>query len=781
MLAGDFNMIYCSEDKNNENVNQAMMGRFRRFVNEMELKEIPLLGRRYTWSNERDSPTLVKLDRVLCTNDWEDIYSENILQSHATEMSDHCPLILGLREGIRGKKRFHFESFWTKLPGFHETVQQSWDLPVQCCCPLERVSIKLKRLTKALQSWSQKQTGHVKTQLALARHVLHHLEIAQDHRDLSRQENWLRCELKKHCLVLASLERTIARLRSRVRYLKDGDANTSFFHKQASFRKRKNFISKLIDGDRVATAQEDKHQILFEHFDNLLGMARSRDLTLELAAFHRAAIDLSELEAPFSEEEVWATIRSLPADRAPGPDVFTGRFYKSCWPIIKADFMAAIISLQQGDTRKLKLLNSAFLTLIPKKADAVEAKDYRPISLVHSFAKLVTKMMANRLAPYLDKLVATNQSAFTRGRCIHDNYMLVQQTIKILHRRKISSLFLKFDISKAFDSVDWPFLLEILAHLGFGAVWRNLVSNLLHSASTQVLLNGEPGDFITHQRGLRQGDPLSPMLFILVMDVLNSLFMKAEAEGLLLPLHSTGQRLSLYADDVALFIRSEEDDLQITKNLLQVFEEASGLRTNLQKSCVIPIHCDGEVAEVVNSTLQCSTTSFPTTYLGLPISDRKLRRSDLLIWIEKIAIKLPGWKAPLMSLAGRAVLVRYVITAIPIYLLIAIRVPKWFIRAVDKIRKSFLWKGRKEINGGSCLVAWEKVMRPIDLGGLGIHNLEIMGWALQMRWLWFEKTKPDRPWAGLEIPVHPNTAALFTVSVFTTVGNGHNTLFWTDR
>jgi len=411
----------------------------------------------------------------------------------------------------------------------------------------------------------------------------------------------------------------------------------------------------------------------------------------------------------------------------------------------------------------------------------VEAKDYRPISLVHSFAKLVTKMMANRLAPYLDKLVATNQSAFTRGRCIHDNYMLVQQTIKILHRRKISSLFLKLDISKAFDSVDWSFLLEILAHLGFGAVWRNLVSNLLHSASTQVLLNGEPGDFITHQRGLRQGDPLSPMLFILVMDVLNSLFMKAEAEGLLLPLHSTGQRLSLYADDVALFIRSEEDDLQITKNLLQVFEEASGLRTNLQKSCVIPIHCDGEVAEVVNSTLQCSTTSFPTTYLGLPISDRKLRRSDLLIWIEKIAIKLPGWKAPLMSLAGRAVLVRYVITAIPIYLLIAIRVPKWFIRAVDKIRKSFLWKGRKEINGGSCLVAWEKVMRPIDLGGLGIHNLEIMGWALQMRWLWFEKTKPDRPWAGLEIPVHPNTAALFTVSVFTTVGNGHNTLFWTDR
>jgi len=231
------------------------MGRFCRFVNDLELKEIPLLGRRYTWSNERYSPALVKLDRVLCTNDWEDIYMESLLQSHATEMSDHCPLILGLREGSRGKKRFHFESFWPKLAGFYETVKQSWDEQVLCNYPFERTSIKLKRLTRTLQSWSQKQVGNINSQLALARHILHHLEMAQDLRDLSDDENWLRCELKRHYLVLSSLERTIARLRSRVRYLKEGDANTSFFHKQASFSKRKNFISKLVVGDHIATSQ----------------------------------------------------------------------------------------------------------------------------------------------------------------------------------------------------------------------------------------------------------------------------------------------------------------------------------------------------------------------------------------------------------------------------------------------------------------------------------------------------------------------------------------------
>ena len=243
---------------------------------------------------------------------------------------------------------------------------------------------------------------------------------------MTAEEDWLRCKLKKHCLVLASLERTIARLRSRIRYLKENDANTSFFHKQAGFRKHKNFIPKLVVEDRVVTAQEDKHQILLEHFEGILGQARTRTVSLELAAFHRAGVDLSILDAPFSEDEVWATIKALPADRAPGPDGFTGRFYKSCWQIIKSDLMAALISIHQGDLRNLELLNSAYLTLIPKKAEALEANDYRPISLVHSFAKLVTKLLANRLAPLLNNLVATNQSAFIRGRCIHDNYMLVQ-------------------------------------------------------------------------------------------------------------------------------------------------------------------------------------------------------------------------------------------------------------------------------------------------------------------------------------------------------------------
>lgn len=163
---------------------------------------------------------------------------------------------------------------------------------------------------------------------------------------------------------------------------------------------------------------------------------------------------------------------------------------------------------------KLHLLNSAYVILLAKKIEALEVKYFCPISLIHSFAKLVSKILANRLAARLPELVSPNQNAFVKGRSIHDNFLLVQQIAKAIYKQKLSGILLKLDIGKAFNSVSWPFLLEVLGHLGFGPIWCNIISKLLCSSSTRVLMNGMPGELISHQRGLRQGDALSPMLFI---------------------------------------------------------------------------------------------------------------------------------------------------------------------------------------------------------------------------------------------------------------------------
>lgn len=402
------------------------------------------------------------------------------------------------------------------------------------------------------------------------------------------------------------------------------------FNMHSRHRKRKNFIANLTKGDRFLTTHEDKAAAISDFYSNLIGKDNDRDRTINLENLDIPRYDLEALDFPFSEE-VWNTIKDLPSDKAPGPDGFTGRFYKSCWAIIKGDIMAALHTVWGKNFRNLWMLNSAYITLIPEKADADQVKDFRPISLVHSFAKLVTKLLANRLASRLDQMVPPIRVLLSRNDSYRITLCWYNKLCSSCTHKNSPGSFLKLDITKAFDSVSWSFLLEVLDKLGFGSRWRDLLCGLLVS-STQVLLNGTPGDFIQHRRGLSQGDPLSPTLFILVMDVLNWMVTRASEAGLLQPVsrRPIQHRISLYADDVALFLRPAADDITLTPNILQLFGDASGLVTNVQKSSVMPIQCSEDNMAVVQTLLPCEITRFPCKYLGLPLSLRRLTR-ELLI------------------------------------------------------------------------------------------------------------------------------------------------------
>jgi hypothetical protein len=316
----------------------------------------------------------------------------------------------------------------------------------------------------------------------------------------------------------------------------------------------------------------------------------------------------------------------MASDKAPGPDGYIGAFFRSAWTVIKGDVMAVVNFFYQQQDQHLKQLNSAHMVLLPKKQDASTIRDYHPISLTHSIAKLLSKLLANRLAPHLQDLVSRQQSAFIKKRNIQDNFLFTQNLIKALHKAKSPTLFLKLDIAKAFGSVRWDFLLEVLQQMGFDSRWRAWISILLSTASTSVLLNRARGPWFKHRTGLRQGDSLSPMLFILAMEPLQRMLAVATDEGLLSRIDNRAAkaRMSLCADDVGLFLNPVEQEIKVLSEILADFAHASGLTANASKSAVYPIQCDVINVVEIMEDFDCPVSQFPCTYLGLPFHTRGL-------------------------------------------------------------------------------------------------------------------------------------------------------------
>uniref|UniRef100_A0A8I6X1C4 Reverse transcriptase domain-containing protein n=1 Tax=Hordeum vulgare subsp. vulgare TaxID=112509 RepID=A0A8I6X1C4_HORVV len=476
-------------------------------------------------------------------------------------------------------------------------------------------------------------------------------------------------------------------------------------------------------------------QAAFAHFDGLLGTVVDREHTLDLEQLVTAG-DLGSLDAPFTPDEIWAAVRRMSAHKALGPDGFTAEFLRACWSTIRQDILDVFEQLFLLRGREFGKLNQALLTLLPKRADAHKLGDYRPICLFHIMAKLFAKVLSLRIAPKLDSLVSRNQNAFIAGRSLHDNFMLVRQSLRMLHHLGAPCIMLKLDLTRAFDSISWPFLFEMMRQYGFGDRFREWIAILLSSSSTRVMLNGVPGPSIWHRRGLRQGDSTSPQLFVLAVDALGRLMHQALQTGIPRRLHPrrTVPAVSLYADDVMLFCHAEMDEVLAMKGILGIFEAASGLQVNYGKSSATILHGDEDSAALLEE-LGCQAANLPITYLGIPLSTRRPTVAQMHPLVDSVAGRLPTWKAWLMNKAGRLALVKSVLSAIPIHQMLALAPPKKTPKQLEKIQRDFLWAGRAAAQGRHCHVNWRTVSPPLALGGMGIRDLERTRLALRPRWL----------------------------------------------
>lgn len=320
--------------------------------------------------------------------------------------------------------------------------------------------------------------------------------------------------------------------KSRVKWTQEGDKNTRYFHVMANKRQSQNLLDSIIVNGSCLTEPDMVRQAVFRHFKGVYSKNWSNRPKLS-GQFKSVANrdEMQELEAAFTEEEIWSALKECDGNKAPGPDGFNLSCIQKCWKLMKGEIVQLMHDFHSNG-KLVKGFNSSFITLIPKKDNPNGLGDYRPISLVNSTYKILAKVLARRLKKVLPRVVGEVQSAFLGGRFIMDGVLIANEIIDWWKVNKLKGIILKLDFEKAYDSVNWGFLFSLLANFGFGDKWINWLKCCVTSARISVLVNGSPTDEFSPQRGLRQGDPLSPFLFNIIAEGLNLLLERAKEIGL---------------------------------------------------------------------------------------------------------------------------------------------------------------------------------------------------------------------------------------------------------
>ncbi|XP_050222570.1 uncharacterized protein LOC126672659 [Mercurialis annua] len=740
IVLGDFNAIIKDSERCGGNlacVNDCE--EFKRCLEESKLVELKWRGNMYTWTNNQSGDNRIwrRLDRVMVSENWIESFDAEVCVL-SQGISDHAPLVVKFNDPVVNSfKPFRFFNLWVEATDFQEIVMNSWNEQVEGH-KMYRVVQKLKRLKKELRKLNMSTFCDISTQ---AREKLREDQEKVQKNPLDARMLEVELSSVNNLRKLLRLEESFYRQKCRVQWIELGDLNTKFFHKSLVQRQATNRITHLkVDGE-IIEDNERISQCIIEYYNELIGRQKLRKDVIRYDIMEEGRYvseeDRIKLCLEVTDSDVKDAMFSIGSDKAPGADGYSSLFFKKSWHIVGRDVCDAVKDFFVTG-KLLKQVNSTIITIIPKVINAELLNDFRPISCCNVVYKCITKIIAKRLSGCLDYLVSRSQSAFVPDRRISDNILLAHELVHNYHKAKgRGDCAMKIDLRKAYDSIHWDGIEEVLLGLRFPEKFIKWIMVCVRTPTFSVMINGKPEGYFQGACGVRQGGPMSPLIFVLVVEYLSRTFSKICDSNF--GYHYGNKEMKkkhlCFADDLFVFCKCKMNSVNQIVRALSHFHDATGLELNVNKSCIYFSGVEENMKKDIIDEIGFKEGNLPVCYLGVPLISKRLTREDCCRLVDRITNRVSHWTVRHLTYAGRLQLVNAVLFSMHVYWSTMFILPLTVIREVERICRNFLWKGKTESSKGN-MVAWDEVCKKKCEGGLGVKNMILWNRTAIMKHVW---------------------------------------------
>ena len=712
--------------------------------------------RRYTWHGPNTK--LARLDYFLISSD----VIENVIKTDTIPgyRSDHSLIYISLSftNQPRGRGIWKFNNSLLrdaqyiqiikysiaevieqyKLPNQNNDIEPK-DLQFSINDQLLFETLKLTIRTKTIPYAAQKKRERLQNETNIEKLIQ---EAEENFNKKPTQNN--KAELEEHQQTLEQIRQNKVEgliTRAKAKWYSEGERCTRYFCNLEKRHFTEKIIPKLIINenreffkiDEILQAQKEFYENLFKSTkpriireQEEIFLDRQNPFLNFLDEFQKASC-----EGNIELGEIKTALKSMKNNKSPGSDGFTAEFYKFFWLEIHPYLLRSIrYAFDHGELSITQ--QQGVITCLPKpNRPKYFLKNWRPITLLNVDYKLASTVIANRIKPLLKHLISDTQKGYVKGRYIGECTRLVFDLIEKAEEEQIPGLLVLLDFEKAFDSLEWSYMQKVLKFFGFGNDFCKWISIFYSNIKSCILNNGHCSTYFSLERGVRQGDPLAAYLFIIVLETLSAAIkFNPQIKGI--EIDDTEILLSQYADDSTLALDYDEKNLKEVIDILEKFQNVSGLKINVEKTEIIRLGSIKDSTETLLPEIKLNWNNKKKfTLLGITydLNKQDITEENFIKARKKIDNLLANWTLRTLTLKGKVTIVKSLALSQLVHLLMVLPAPKEFLSDIQKAFFRFIWdKGRDKIKRNIMYL-------PHDKGGLSVPNIELFSKTIKLVWI----------------------------------------------